>query len=112
MKIWQSCMRALGCSSAERPSHRYEKFHLAFSHVSGVIDNLYKELTKNAKSNTPGGTAYLTLENAEVWQRGALLSVVMLLTALCLGGRNRNRICTVSSTTPCPPPNDSATWNN
>lgn len=42
----------------------YDLFFKAYSHVSGVINDIYKELTKSAK--TDGGTAYLTLENSEV----------------------------------------------
>jgi len=36
----------------------------AFTHISGEIDGIYKELTKSL--NFPGGTAYLTLENDRV----------------------------------------------
>lgn len=43
---------------------RYERFMEAFKHVSGVIDDTYKQLTKSSK-HPLGGTAYLNLENTE-----------------------------------------------
>ena len=43
---------------------RYQRFYDAYSHISEKIDQVYKDLTKN--SNFPeGGTAYLSLEDAE-----------------------------------------------
>lgn len=46
---------------------RHELFTKAFEHVAHVIDPIYKELTKNPNlgATAVGGTAYLTLENAE-----------------------------------------------
>ncbi|CAH0479920.1 unnamed protein product [Peronospora belbahrii] len=43
---------------------RYERFMDAFTHISGVIDSTYKQLTKSSK-HPLGGTAYLNLENTE-----------------------------------------------
>ncbi|CUM53783.1 RecF/RecN/SMC N terminal domain-containing protein [Debaryomyces fabryi] len=43
---------------------RYELFSEAFSHISGQIDFIYKELTKSSTSPL-GGSAYLTLEDEE-----------------------------------------------
>lgn len=43
---------------------RYERFMEAFTHISGVIDATYKNLTKSSK-HPLGGTAYLNLENTE-----------------------------------------------
>ncbi|KAJ3068627.1 Structural maintenance of chromosomes protein 1 [Podochytrium sp. JEL0797] len=43
---------------------RYQKFHGAFEHISGKIDQIYKELTKS-KTFPLGGTAYLSLEDSE-----------------------------------------------
>lgn len=43
---------------------RYERFMEAFTHISGVIDTTYKNLTKSSK-HPLGGTAYLNLENTE-----------------------------------------------
>lgn len=43
---------------------RYELFDKAFKHISGVIDKIYKELTRT-KSFPLGGTAYLSLEDEE-----------------------------------------------
>ena len=55
---------------------RYDLFYTAFKHVSDSIDGIYKELTKNVKAKTAGGTAYLTLENAEVrWAWGCTACV-------------------------------------
>jgi structural maintenance of chromosome 1 len=46
---------------------RFDLFNTAFEHVTRVIDPIYKELTKNPSlgASAVGGTAYLTLENAE-----------------------------------------------
>ncbi|KAI4340179.1 hypothetical protein MLD38_025042 [Melastoma candidum] len=41
---------------------RYEFFMEAFSHISGNIDKIYKQLTKSS-THPLGGTAYLNLEN-------------------------------------------------
>ncbi|TYZ67259.1 hypothetical protein PybrP1_001466 [[Pythium] brassicae (nom. inval.)] len=43
---------------------RYERFMAAFTHVAGVIDETYKQLTKSSK-HPLGGTAYLNLENTD-----------------------------------------------
>ncbi|KAI9352679.1 RecF/RecN/SMC [Obelidium mucronatum] len=43
---------------------RYQKFHGAFQHISGKIDQIYKELTKS-KTFPLGGTAYLSLEDSD-----------------------------------------------
>lgn len=43
---------------------RFERFMEAFTHISGVIDKTYKQLTKSSK-HPLGGTAYLNLENTE-----------------------------------------------
>lgn len=43
---------------------RFELFNKAFEHISGVIDDVYKDLTKSAASPL-GGSAYLTLENED-----------------------------------------------
>lgn len=50
--------------------YSYKRFYDAFSHISERIDQVYKELTKDA--NAPqGGTAYLTLEdNDEPYLQG------------------------------------------
>ncbi|KNC80623.1 hypothetical protein, variant [Sphaeroforma arctica JP610] len=44
---------------------RFQLFDKAYTHISGQIDTIYKELTRNVKSRAPGGTAYLTLESNE-----------------------------------------------
>ena len=47
-----------------KKQERYDLFTAAFEHISGRIDEIYKELTKSP--NYPdGGNAYLTLENEE-----------------------------------------------
>ncbi|XP_010519358.1 PREDICTED: structural maintenance of chromosomes protein 1 [Tarenaya hassleriana] len=43
---------------------RYELFMEAFNHISGNIDNIYKQLTKS-NTHPLGGTAYLNLENED-----------------------------------------------
>lgn len=43
---------------------RYELFSEAFTHISGQIDFIYKELTKSSASPL-GGSAYLTLEDED-----------------------------------------------
>ncbi|OQR80760.1 structural maintenance of chromosomes protein [Achlya hypogyna] len=43
---------------------RFERFMEAFTHVSGVIDSVYKNLTKSSK-HPLGGTAYLNIENPD-----------------------------------------------
>ncbi|RVX19078.1 Structural maintenance of chromosomes protein 1 [Vitis vinifera] len=43
---------------------RYELFMEAFSHISGNIDKIYKQLTKS-NTHPLGGTAYLNLENED-----------------------------------------------
>ena len=43
---------------------RVERFMAAFAHVRGQIDRIYKDLTKSAVQPL-GGTAYLSVENAE-----------------------------------------------
>ncbi|KAJ3285102.1 Structural maintenance of chromosomes protein 1 [Rhizoclosmatium sp. JEL0117] len=43
---------------------RYQKFHGAYLHISGKIDQIYKELTKS-KTFPLGGTAYLSLEDSD-----------------------------------------------
>ncbi|GLU07763.1 hypothetical protein SLE2022_247110 [Rubroshorea leprosula] len=43
---------------------RYELFMEAFSHISGNIDKIYKQLTKSS-THPLGGTAYLNLENED-----------------------------------------------
>uniref|UniRef100_K3WJ16 Structural maintenance of chromosomes protein n=1 Tax=Globisporangium ultimum (strain ATCC 200006 / CBS 805.95 / DAOM BR144) TaxID=431595 RepID=K3WJ16_GLOUD len=43
---------------------RFERFMDAFNHISGVIDKVYKQLTKSSK-HLLGGTAHLSLENTE-----------------------------------------------
>jgi structural maintenance of chromosome 1 len=43
---------------------RFEKFMLAFEHISNTIDDVYKELTKS-KASPLGGSAYLTLEDED-----------------------------------------------
>ncbi|XP_028765493.1 structural maintenance of chromosomes protein 1 [Neltuma alba] len=43
---------------------RYELFMDAFSHISGNIDKIYKQLTKS-NTHPLGGTAYLNLENED-----------------------------------------------
>ncbi|KAJ3356259.1 Structural maintenance of chromosomes protein 1 [Entophlyctis luteolus] len=45
-------------------NERFQKFHGAFQHISGKIDEIYKELTKS-KTFPLGGTAYLSLEDSE-----------------------------------------------
>ncbi|WVQ78324.1 hypothetical protein IAT38_000409 [Cryptococcus sp. DSM 104549] len=42
---------------------RCDLFNKAFNHMSGVIDKIYKDLTKS--QNQAGGTAWFTLEEAE-----------------------------------------------
>ena len=44
--------------------YRYELFMEAFSHISGNIDKIYKQLTKS-NTHPLGGTAYLNLENED-----------------------------------------------
>lgn len=41
-------------------------FNKAFTHISGCIDQIYKDLTKG-KAAPMGGVAYLSLEDNEVW---------------------------------------------
>lgn len=43
---------------------RCERFNKAFQHMSGCIDRIYKDLTKNA-ANQGGGMAFLSLEDSE-----------------------------------------------
>ncbi|KAI4301093.1 hypothetical protein L6164_034409 [Bauhinia variegata] len=43
---------------------RYELFMDAFNHISGIIDKIYKQLTKSP-THPLGGTAYLNLENED-----------------------------------------------
>eukprot|EP00051_Salpingoeca_urceolata_P022247 m.357413 g.357413 ORF g.357413 m.357413 type:complete len:515 (-) comp19941_c4_seq6:110-1654(-) len=43
---------------------RVERFRLAFDHVSGCIDDIYKALTHSA-AHTLGGQAYLNVEHAD-----------------------------------------------
>ncbi|KAI8611046.1 condensin complex subunit SMC1 [Chytriomyces sp. MP71] len=49
---------------AEIKQERFKKFNSAFQHISGKIDQIYKELTKS-KTFPLGGNAYLTLEDSE-----------------------------------------------
>ncbi|KAI8840072.1 RecF/RecN/SMC [Chytriomyces cf. hyalinus JEL632] len=49
---------------AEIKQERFKKFNNAFQHISGKIDQIYKELTKS-KTFPLGGNAYLTLEDSE-----------------------------------------------
>jgi structural maintenance of chromosome 1 len=44
---------------------RCELFNKAFSHMSGCIDKVYKDLTKG-KAFPMGGVAYLSLEDDDV----------------------------------------------
>lgn len=48
---------------------RCDLFNKAFNHISQVIDEIYKDLTKG-KASPMGGVAYLSLEDTEV---GSLL---------------------------------------
>ncbi|KAF5943216.1 hypothetical protein HYC85_020858 [Camellia sinensis] len=43
---------------------RYELFMEAFNHISGIIDKIYKQLTKSSMHQL-GGTAYLKLDNED-----------------------------------------------
>lgn len=43
---------------------RYELFMEAFNHISGIIDKIYKQLTKS-NTHQLGGTAYLNLDNED-----------------------------------------------
>lgn len=43
---------------------RYDLFMDAFNHIAGVIDKIYKQLTKSS-THPLGGTAYLNLENED-----------------------------------------------
>lgn len=43
---------------------RYDRFHGAFQHISGKIDEIYKALTRST-AFPMGGTAYLSLEDTE-----------------------------------------------
>lgn len=43
---------------------RCDLFHKAFDHISGKIDQIYKDLTKS-KINPSGGNAFIILENTE-----------------------------------------------
>lgn len=43
---------------------RFQRFSECFAHVSGNIDRIYKELTRS-ENHPLGGTAYLSLENAD-----------------------------------------------
>ncbi|KMS94026.1 hypothetical protein BVRB_025540 [Beta vulgaris subsp. vulgaris] len=43
---------------------RLKKFMNAYNHISGAIDEIYKQLTRSARFPL-GGTAYLSLENTE-----------------------------------------------
>lgn len=43
---------------------RYELFMEAFNHISGIIDKIYKQLTKSS-THQLGGTAYLNLDNED-----------------------------------------------
>lgn len=43
---------------------RFELFMEAFSHISNIIDKIYKQLTKSS-THPLGGTAYLNLENED-----------------------------------------------
>lgn len=43
---------------------RYDMFMDAFNHIAGVIDKIYKQLTKSS-THPLGGTAYLNLENED-----------------------------------------------
>ena len=45
---------------------RVKLFQKAYSHIADKIDKIYKELTKST-THPLGGTAYLTLENSEVF---------------------------------------------
>ena len=51
-------------SFEEVKNTRYERFMESFTHISGCIDEIYKQLTKSTK-HALGGTAYLSLDNAE-----------------------------------------------
>jgi structural maintenance of chromosome 1 len=44
---------------------RCDLFNKAYNHMSGCIDKVYKDLTKN-KAFPQGGVAFLSLEDAEV----------------------------------------------
>lgn len=44
--------------------YRYKLFVDAFTHISGNIDKIYKQLTKSG-THPLGGTAYLNLENED-----------------------------------------------
>jgi structural maintenance of chromosome 1 len=45
---------------------RYDKFTEAFEHIRSQIDRIYKELTRS-ENFKQGGSAYLTLEDSEVY---------------------------------------------
>lgn len=62
-RIKQQCHEAT-TKFEEIKSVRYDRFMEAFNHVSNVIDETYKQLTKSSK-HLLGGTAYLSLENTE-----------------------------------------------
>ena len=51
--------------SRERHLRRCDLFNKAFTHISGRIDQIYKDLTKG-KAAPMGGVAYLSLEDNEV----------------------------------------------
>jgi hypothetical protein len=57
---------------------RYDRFTKAYSHISSRIDEIYKELTRS-QMHPLGGTAYLTVENNEVYLDELLYSMSLTL---------------------------------
>ena len=49
----------------ELKKKRCDLFYKAYNHMSGCIDKVYKELTRD-KHHVQGGVAFLSLEDAEV----------------------------------------------
>lgn len=73
-----------------KADNRCDLFNKAYTHMSGCIDKVYKDLTKSTTFQT-GGVAFLSLEDAEV---RALVKIGSVLPA-----HDRNLTSAESSTT-------------
>jgi structural maintenance of chromosome 1 len=62
----------------ELKKKRCDLFYKAYNHMSGCIDKVYKELTRD-KHHVHGGVAFLSLEDAEVSSALCVLGQSLLI---------------------------------
>ena len=79
----------------ERHFRRCDLFNKAFTHISGRIDQIYKDLTKG-KAAPMGGVAYLSLEDNE-----ASDDLVLFMSGAVLTSIRRSPMPPASNITPC-----------